>query len=76
MSPTSIYNQQINDFLAWFTNRGRSTEYPLNCLDCPPLECGICSGIFTPGGPDYVRDNIHELLRTKKCTCEEENIIP
>jgi hypothetical protein len=75
MSPTPIYNQQINDFLEWFTSRGRSTEYPLNCSDCPPLECGDCLGIFTPGGPDYVRDNIHELLDTPKCTCYD-HIIP
>ena len=71
MSPTPIYNQQINDFLDWFRIRGRSTEYS---RDCPPLECCDCLGLFTSGGPDYVRDNIHELLNTTKCTCD--HIIP
>ena len=74
MSPTPIYNQQINGFLDWFRIRGRSTEYSRDCLDCPPLECCDCLGLFTSGGPDYVRDNILELLNTTKCTCD--HIIP
>ena len=78
MSPErTYYNQELVVFLDWFRIRGRFNEYNPNCLDMPHLECGNCLGIYSPGGLNYTRDNLDELINTHKCTCiEEEHIIP